>query len=119
VADGPRLPQVVFDLHVPLLGICYGMQTMAVQLGGQVEASDHQEFGYAQVRAHGHSALLRAIEDHTSPEGYGLLDVWMSHGDRVTALPPGFIRIASTATCPSPAWRTKNNAGTGCNSILK
>ncbi|MFZ1830677.1 MAG: glutamine-hydrolyzing GMP synthase [Candidatus Competibacteraceae bacterium] len=100
VADGPRLSQVVFDLHVPLLGICYGMQTLAAQLGGQVETSDHQEFGYAQVRAHGHSTLLRAIEDHTSPEGYGLLDVWMSHGDRVTALPPGFIRIASTATCP-------------------
>jgi len=100
VANGPRLPQVVFELNVPLLGICYGMQTLAMQLGGQVESSDHQEFGYAQVRAHGHSTLLRDIEDHASPEGYGLLDVWMSHGDRVTALPPGFIRIASTATCP-------------------
>ncbi len=100
VANGPRLPQVIFDLKAPLLGICYGMQTLAIQLGGQVESSDHQEFGYAQVRAHGHSTLLRAIEDHASPEGYGLLDVWMSHGDRVTVLPPGFIRIASTATCP-------------------
>ena len=99
VADGPRAPQVVFDLNVPLLGICYGMQTLAMQLGGLVEASDHQEFGYAQVRAHAHSELLRAIEDHASPEGYGLLDVWMSHGDRVTALPPGFTRIASTPTC--------------------
>ncbi|MDS4026369.1 MAG: glutamine-hydrolyzing GMP synthase [Candidatus Contendobacter sp.] len=100
VADGPRAPQVVFDLNVPLLGVCYGMQTLAMQLGGLVEASDHREFGYAQVRAHAHSELLRAIEDHTSPEGYGLLDVWMSHGDRVMVLPPGFTRIASTATCP-------------------
>ncbi len=100
LADGPRAPQKVFDLNVPLLGICYGMQTLAMQLGGLVESSDHREFGYAQVRAHGHSALLRDIEDHASPEGYGLLDVWMSHGDRVTRLPPGFTRIASTAACP-------------------
>ncbi len=100
LADGPRAPQKIFDLAVPLLGICYGMQTLAMQQGGLVESSDHREFGYAQVRAHGHSALLRDIEDHTSPEGYGLLDVWMSHGDRVTRLPPGFTRIASTATCP-------------------
>jgi GMP synthase (glutamine-hydrolysing) len=99
-ADGPRAPQAIFELPVPLLGICYGMQTLAMQLGGLVEFSEHQEFGYAQVRVHAHSALLRAIEDHASPEGYGLLDVWMSHGDRVTALPPGFVRIASTATCP-------------------
>jgi GMP synthase (glutamine-hydrolysing) len=99
VADGPRAPDLVFDLNVPLLGICYGMQTMAMQLGGQVELSDHREFGYAQVRAHGHSALLRDIEDHTSPEGYGLLDVWMSHGDQVTRLPQGFVRNSSTATC--------------------
>ncbi len=99
VTDGPRAPHSLFELRVPLLGICYGMQTLAMQLGGLVEASDHQEFGYAQVRAHAHSALLRAIEDHASPEGYGLLDVWMSHGDRVTALPPGFVRIASTPAC--------------------
>jgi GMP synthase (glutamine-hydrolysing) len=100
VIDGPRAPQVVYDLGVPLLGICYGLQTMTAQLGGRVEPSAHREFGYAQVRAHAHSALLRDIEDHTNPEGHALLDVWMSHGDRVTALPPGFIRIASTATCP-------------------
>lgn len=99
VVDGPQAPQIVFELGVPLLGICYGMQTMAVQLGGTVEASNHREFGYAQIRAHGHSALLRDIEDHASPEGYGLLDVWMSHGDRVSTLPPGFTRIASTPTC--------------------
>lgn len=95
-----RAPQCVFEVGVPVLGICYGMQTMAAQLGGEVETSDHREFGYAQVRAHGHSSLLRDIEDHASPEGYGLLDVWMSHGDRVGALPPGFIRIASTDSAP-------------------
>jgi GMP synthase (glutamine-hydrolysing) len=100
VAEGPRAPTVVLDLGVPLLGICYGMQTLAVQLGGRVESALQREFGYAQVRAHAHSSLLRDIEDHTSPEGYGLLDVWMSHGDQVVELPPGFVRIASTATCP-------------------
>jgi GMP synthase (glutamine-hydrolysing) len=99
-ADTPRAAQIVFELGVPTLGICYGMQTMAEQLGGKVEAADHREFGYAQVRAHGHSKLLINIEDHTSPEGYGLLDVWMSHGDQVTTLPPGFGRIASTGTAP-------------------
>ncbi|HMV39074.1 glutamine-hydrolyzing GMP synthase [Plasticicumulans sp.] len=100
VEGGPRAPQAVFELGVPVLGICYGMQTMAAQLGGRVESSDHREFGYAQVRARGHSQLLRDIEDHTTPEGYGLLDVWMSHGDRVSELPPGFKCIASTASAP-------------------
>ncbi|MEE4379478.1 MAG: glutamine-hydrolyzing GMP synthase, partial [Candidatus Competibacteraceae bacterium] len=100
IAEGPRAPQTVLDLPVPMLGICYGMQTLAVQLGGQVESSSHREFGYAQVRAHAHSKLLRDIEDHATPEGYGMLDVWMSHGDQVTELPPGFVRIASTPTCP-------------------
>jgi GMP synthase (glutamine-hydrolysing) len=100
-AEGtPRAPQVVFALGVPVLGICYGMQTMAQQLGGAVAAADHHEYGYAQVRARGHSRLLKEIEDHTSPEGYGLLDVWMSHGDQVTTLPPGFVLMASTDSCP-------------------
>jgi GMP synthase (glutamine-hydrolysing) len=76
------------------------MQTMAAQLGGKVEASDHREFGYAQIRARGHSRLLEDIEDHTSAEGYGLLDVWMSHGDRVVEMPPGFKVIASTDSAP-------------------
>ena len=95
-----RAPQVVFTLGVPVLGICYGMQVMAAQLGGEVELSTHREFGFAQVRARGHSVLLRDIEDHTTPEGYGMLDVWMSHGDRVSRLPEGFKRIASSDNAP-------------------
>ena len=100
VASGPRAPEAVFTLGVPVLGICYGMQTMALQLGGEVEAHRLREFGYAQIRARGHSQLLRDIEDHTNKEGHGLLDVWMSHGDRVAALPPGFKLIASTESAP-------------------
>ncbi len=98
--EAPRAPEVVFELGVPVLGICYGMQTMAAQLGGKVEMAEHHEYGYAQVRARGHTALLRDIEDHTSPEGYGLLDVWMSHGDRVVEMPPGFKLMASTDSAP-------------------
>ena len=97
---GYRAPDAVFELGVPVLGICYGMQSMAAQLGGQVETSGHREFGYAQVRARGHSRLLAGIEDHVNPEGHGLLDVWMSHGDRVSSLPPGFKLIASTDSAP-------------------
>jgi GMP synthase (glutamine-hydrolysing) len=96
----PRAPQIVFELGVPVLGICYGMQTMAEQLGGKVESSNHREFGYAQIRARGHSKLLSNIEDHLSPEGFGLLDVWMSHGDRVVELPEGFKLIASSEGAP-------------------
>ncbi len=95
-----RAPQAVWDLGVPVLGICYGMFTMAVQQGGQVEASTHREFGYAEVRAHGHTQLLRNIEDFSTAEGHGMLKVWMSHGDKVTALPPGFKLMASTPSCP-------------------
>ncbi|MGR9013370.1 MAG: glutamine-hydrolyzing GMP synthase [Gammaproteobacteria bacterium] len=98
--DTPRAPQIVFELGVPVLGICYGLQTMTEQLGGKVESSDHREFGYAQIRARGHSKLLSGIEDHLSPEGFGLLDVWMSHGDRVVDLPPGFMLIASSEGAP-------------------
>ncbi len=100
VADGVRAPTAVFGLGVPVLGICYGMQTMAVQLGGEVETPSHREFGHAQVRARGHSRLLSDIEDHRSTEGYGVLDVWMSHGDRVNKLPDGFQVIASTDNAP-------------------
>jgi GMP synthase (glutamine-hydrolysing) len=95
-----RAPQAVWDLGVPVLGICYGMFTMAVQQGGQVEASPHREFGYAEVRAHGHTRLLDGIEDFTTPQGHGMLKVWMSHGDKITALPPGFKLMASTPSCP-------------------
>jgi GMP synthase (glutamine-hydrolysing) len=96
----PRLPAAILELGVPILGICYGMQTLAHELGGSVEASQTKEFGYAEVRARGHSALLQAIEDRTNPEGHGLLDVWMSHGDRVSGLPAGFKVIASTPSAP-------------------
>ena len=95
-----RAPQAVWDVGVPVLGICYGMFTMAVQQGGQVEASSQREFGYAEVRAHGHTALLQGIEDFSTAEGHGMLKVWMSHGDKVTALPPGFKLMASTPSCP-------------------
>jgi GMP synthase (glutamine-hydrolysing) len=98
--ETPRASGALFDLDVPVLGICYGMQAMAAQLGGRVAPSAHREFGYAQVRVRGHSRLLLDIEDHTSPEGYGLLDVWMSHGDRVDALPPGFRAICTTDNAP-------------------
>jgi GMP synthase (glutamine-hydrolysing) len=98
--EAPRAPQAVFELGVPVLGICYGMQTMAAQLGGKVESGQVREFGYAEVRAHGHSKLLKGIQDRGNAEGHGLLDVWMSHGDKVTALPPGFKSIASNASTP-------------------
>src|SRR5260370_20125655 len=98
--ETPRAPQVVFELGVPVLGICYGMQTMAAQLGGAVENGMVREFGYAQIRARGHSRLFDGIQDRTNGEGRGLLDVWMSHGDKVTALPPGFKVIASNETTP-------------------
>ncbi|MFN7710868.1 MAG: glutamine-hydrolyzing GMP synthase [Curvibacter sp.] len=95
-----KAPQAVFELGVPVLGICYGMQAMAQQLGGKVESGHQREFGYAEVRAHGHTALLKDIVDFTTPEGHGMLKVWMSHGDKVTALPAGFKLMASTPSCP-------------------
>jgi len=95
-----KAPQAVFELGVPVLGICYGMQTMAAQLGGAVESSSTREFGYAEIRARGHSRLLKDIQDTVNAEGHGLLDVWMSHGDKVTALPPGFKIIASNDATP-------------------
>ena len=105
--DTPRAPNVVFELGIPVLGICYGMQTMAQQLGGKVmtaeAAGKAREFGYSEVRAHGHTALLNDIADFYSPEGHGMLKVWMSHGDSVMELPAGFIKMASTASCPIAA----------------
>ncbi|HZH56326.1 glutamine-hydrolyzing GMP synthase [Yanghanlia caeni] len=94
-----KVPSRVFEVGVPVLGICYGMQAMALQLGGKVEWSDQREFGYAEIRAHGHTRLLDGLQDFNTPEGHGILKVWMSHGDRVTALPPGFKLMASTPSC--------------------
>ena len=96
----PRAPQWLFDAGLPLLGICYGMQTMAVQLGGEVQSSSIREFGYAELGLHGHSTLFANIEDRTSETGEALLDVWMSHGDKVTKLPDGFSIICETRNAP-------------------
>ena len=106
--DTPRAPQAVFELGVPVLGICYGMQTMAQQLGGRVETAEAlnkpREFGFAKIRARGHTALLKDIADETTAEGYGLLNVWMSHGDSVAEMPVGFSLMASTDSCPIAAF---------------
>jgi GMP synthase (glutamine-hydrolysing) len=99
----PRAPAVVFELGVPVLGICYGMQAMAQQLGGRVAPSSEREFGYAEVTVTGPSRLLDRLEDRRDAAGRAQLDVWMSHGDRVDALPPGFTAYASTSTIPFAA----------------
>lgn len=99
VGESPRAPDIVFTLGVPVLGICYGMQTMAVQLGGEVEASDLREFGYAQIKIEARNQLVHDIRDHVDHSGNSLLDVWMSHGDKVSTMPEGFQLIASTDTC--------------------
>ena len=97
--DSARAPDIVFELKVPLLGICYGMQTMAVQLGGDARSAEKAEYGFAQIRARNHSSLLNNISDEVNSDGHGLLDVWMSHGIEVTKLPSGFKLIASTDNC--------------------
>lgn len=102
-AGSPRAPECVFSGEWPLLGICYGMQTMAAQLGGEVAGSKTSEFGYAQISASGQDALLDDISDHLGEDGDGLLDVWMSHGDKVTALPIDFVCVAKTDSCPIAA----------------
>lgn len=101
--NSPRAPQYVFNAGVPVLGICYGMQTMAQQLGGKVFGSDKREFGYAQVEKLDDMPLFANIEDHISSNGNGLLDVWMSHGDKVLEVPEGFVTSAQTASCPHAA----------------
>jgi GMP synthase (glutamine-hydrolysing) len=98
-ADSPRAPAYVFNANVPVLGICYGMQTMAEQLGGAVQGSEHKEFGYAAVEVIAQSALFNAIEDKVADNGNALLEVWMSHGDKVSAIPEGFTTIAQTPSC--------------------
>jgi GMP synthase (glutamine-hydrolysing) len=95
-----KAPKATYELGVPVLGICYGMQTMAQQLGGKVEAGKLREFGYAEVRARGHTKLLQGLEDRKGPDGEGMLKVWMSHGDKVVTMPPGFKLMASTDSCP-------------------
>jgi GMP synthase (glutamine-hydrolysing) len=99
----PVAPQAVFELGVPVLGICYGMQTMAQQLGGRVSPSSHREFGYAQVTSSAPCRLLEGLRDHSDEQGRALLDVWMSHGDRVEELPPGFVAVAFTNNVPLAA----------------
>lgn len=101
-SDTPRAPQVVFEMGVPVLGICYGMQTMAEQLGGKVATSNHREFGYAEVQVVGSGQLLDGIVDRDDSTGRWL-DVWMSHGDQVSAMPEGFKLMAQTETCPIAA----------------
>ena len=99
-SGSPRAPELVFDLNIPILGICYGMQTMAAQLGGAVEGSNTSEFGYAQIRRTQAGGLFDELTDGTGENGCQLLDVWMSHGDKVSALPPDFDLIAETDSCP-------------------
>ena len=101
--DTPKAPSICFNVGCPILGICYGMQTMVKQLGGKVDNSDEREFGYAEIRAQGHSGLLKDIEDRTNDMGHGLLDVWMSHGDKVVSIPKDFSVIASNASTPIAA----------------
>lgn len=111
--ESPRAPQVVFELGIPVLGICYGMQTMAEQLGGKVESSSVQEFGYAQVKLETTNRLLHDIKDHLDSAGSALLDVWMSHGDKVIEMPPTFTLSASTPSCPiaGMCWEEKHFYG--------
>ncbi|WP_347254244.1 glutamine-hydrolyzing GMP synthase [Leminorella grimontii] len=99
-AGSPRAPEYVFNAGIPVLGICYGMQTMAVQLGGEVQGSNEREFGYAKVDVINESAFTHDVKDSISAEGKAQLDVWMSHGDKVTAIPAGFTAVARTDTCP-------------------
>ncbi|MEZ5474295.1 MAG: glutamine-hydrolyzing GMP synthase, partial [Steroidobacteraceae bacterium] len=99
----PRAPASVFELGVPVLGICYGMQTMAQQLGGQVEPADHREFGYAEISLQGACRLFEGLADRRDAAGRAVLDVWMSHGDRVARLPPGFIAVGASDNAPLAA----------------
>lgn len=112
--DSPRAPQCVFEMGLPVFGICYGMQTMAEQLGGKVEGSNQREFGYAQIQIDEDNALFKDIKDHVDAKsGKALLDVWMSHGDKVAQAPDAFTVTASTPSCPiaAMAWEEKQFYG--------
>ncbi|MDX1354795.1 MAG: glutamine-hydrolyzing GMP synthase [Halomonas venusta] len=112
--DSPRAPACVFEMGLPVFGICYGMQTMAEQLGGKVEGSNQREFGYAQIQIDGDTPLFKDIKDHIDTDsGKGLLDVWMSHGDKVSQVPDTFTVTASTPSCPiaAMAWEEKQFYG--------
>ena len=98
--QSPRAPQMIFDYGVPVLGICYGMQTMAEQLGGKVSTSTLREFGYAEIQVEGNGSFLAGLKDRENEQGDTFLDVWMSHGDKVSVLPESFTLIASTDSCP-------------------
>jgi GMP synthase (glutamine-hydrolysing) len=97
--NSPKAPEIVFNLGIPVLGVCYGMQTMAVQMGGVAVASEKAEFGFAKIRARNHSPLFDNIQDETNAQEHGLLDVWMSHGIEVSQVPQDFVRIASSDNC--------------------
>jgi GMP synthase (glutamine-hydrolysing) len=117
--DTPRAPAPVWTAGKPVLGICYGMQTMAAQLGGEVQNGLTREFGYAAVRARGHGRLLDGIQDRSGTDGQGLLDVWMSHGDKVISLPPGFTLMASNEATPIAGMMDNRAASTACSSTRK
>ena len=102
-ADTPRADREVFDLDCPILGICYGMQTMAAQLGGKVETSKQREYGSAEIRSTSTSPLIDGLHDRLEADGTALLQVWMSHGDRVSTLPDGFRVLAVSENAPMAA----------------
>ena len=117
--DSARAPNIVFDLNIPILGICYGMQTMAVQLGGDARSAEKAEFGFAQIRARNHSKLLIDINDEINDRRSCLLDVWMSHGIEVTKLPKDFELIASTDNCPIAGFANNERTTLDYNFIQK
>jgi GMP synthase (glutamine-hydrolysing) len=106
--DSARAPNIIFDLNIPILGICYGMQTMAIQLGGEARSAKKAEFGFAKIRTRNHSKLLTDIKDEINSQGHSLLDVWMSHGIEVTKLPENFELIATTDNCPIAGFANNN-----------
>ena len=111
--DSPKIPEPVFSLSVPVLGICYGMQAMAEHFGGRVAGSELREFGYARIRLTADTALFQGLRDAEDEQGRSLLEVWMSHGDQVVELPEQFERVAETDTCPAAAMVHRERAWYG------